>query len=111
MSLNQARTWLIAYDITSVRRWRRVHRLLCEQAVPVQYSVFAARCSAAKIGALRASLAGLIGKRDDDVRFYPVPEPPQLFVYGRRALPEGLRLLQGGDPLAFLAGEHPAYER
>jgi CRISPR-associated protein Cas2 len=100
MALNQIRNWLIAYDIANPRRLRRVHRALCEHAVPVQYSVFATRCSPARIGAVRAALAALINKREDDVRFYPVPEHANPFVYGRRALPEGLRLLAGGHILA-----------
>ena len=99
MPLNQVRNWLISYDIASPRRLQRVHRKLRDHAVPVQYSVFAARCSAAKLGDIRALLARLIDKRDDDVRFYPIPEPAQLFVYGRKALPEGLRLLEGNASL------------
>lgn len=95
MPLNQKRAWLIAYDIGSPPRLVRVHRKLRDYAVPVQYSVFATRCSAAKLGDIRALLARLIDKREDDVRFYPVPEPAQLFVYGRKALPEGLRLIDG----------------
>ncbi len=97
MALNQARTYLIAYDITSPRRLRRVYRLLREHAVPVQYSVFAARCSAAALGSIRVEIAGLIAAREDDVRFYPVPEPASLVVFGRKALPEGLQLLGGGS--------------
>jgi CRISPR-associated protein Cas2 len=106
MALNETRSWLIAYDIANPRRLQRVHRRLREQAVPVQYSVFTTRCSAARIGSIRADIATLIKGREDDVRFYPVPEPAHLFVYGRRALPEGLRLLAGAAafPLApFLA--------
>jgi hypothetical protein len=49
----------------------------------------------------------MIDKREDDVRFYPIPEPAQLFVLGRKALPEGLRLIEGAAqlPLAQAAGE------
>ena len=101
MPLNQTRSWLIAYDIASPRRLQRIHRKLREHAVPVQYSVFVARCSAAKLGSIRASLAKLVKNREDDVRFYPVPEPAQLFVYGRKALPEGLLLLEGVASLAL----------
>jgi CRISPR-associated protein Cas2 len=101
MALNQIRNWLVAYDIANPRRLRRVHRFLCRHAVPVQYSVFVARCSPAKLGVIRASLADLVKKREDDVRFYPVPEPAQLFVYGRKALPEGLLVLEGGGSLTL----------
>jgi CRISPR-associated protein Cas2 len=110
MALNQIRSWLIAYDIANPRRLHRVHRLLREHAVPVQYSVFAARCSAAKLGAIRMAVADMIARREDDVRFYPIPEPASLFVYGRKALPEGLQLLAGGAPvpLAPLASSRDA---
>ena len=106
MALNEARNWLIAYDIAEPRRVKRVHRVLREHATPVQYSVFATRCSPARIGVIRASLARLIAPREDDVRFYPVPEPAHLAVFGRKALPEGLRLLEGGSSLTLapLAG-------
>jgi CRISPR-associated protein Cas2 len=100
MSLNQARNWLIAYDIANPARLKHVHRKLRDHAVPVQYSVFAARCSAARVGDIRALLARLIDKREDDVRFYPIPAPAQLFVLGRKALPDGLRLLEGDAVLS-----------
>jgi CRISPR-associated protein Cas2 len=108
MALNQTRNWLIAYDIADQRRLKRVHRALCHYAIPVQYSVFAARCSLASAGSIRASLATLIKKREDDVRFYPVPEPALLAVYGRKALPEGLRVLEGAASLPLAPGLAPA---
>lgn len=107
MALNRARNWLIAYDIADPRRLQRVHRFLSQHAVPVQYSVFATRGSPMKLGLIRAGLAGIVDERDDDVRIYPVPEPAQLTVYGRKALPEGLSVIDGDSalPLAPFAGE------
>jgi CRISPR-associated protein Cas2 len=110
MALNQVRGWLIAYDIASPRRLKRVHRYLRRHAIPVQYSVFVARCSPAKLGVIRSGLARLVKPREDDVRFYPVPEPAQLFVHGRKALPEGLLLLEGAVSLP-LAPTEPAVRR
>jgi CRISPR-associated protein Cas2 len=110
MSLNQIRNWLIAYDIASPRRLQRVHRKLREHAVPVQYSVFVARCSAAKLGDIRALVSGLIDRREDDVRFYPIPEPAQLFVFGRKALPDGLRLIEGDACLPLASASRPVVE-
>ena len=111
MSLSQIRNWLIAYDVANPRRLQRVHRKLCQHAVPVQYSVFAARCSAAKLGEVRSQLAKLVDRREDDVRFYPIPEPAELSVYGRKALPEGLRLLEGGASLPLGANERAGWRR
>jgi CRISPR-associated protein Cas2 len=110
MSLNQTRSWLIAYDVASPRRLKRVHRKLREHAVPVQYSVFVARCSAAKLGDIRVLVAQLIDKREDDVRFYPIPEPAQLFVFGRKALPEGLQLIEGDTCLPLAPASAPIAE-
>ena len=84
MALNQIRNWLIAYDIADPRRLQRVHRFLCRHAVPVQYSVFVARCSAAKLGSIRASLAKLVKNREDDVRFTPCLSLPSFSCMGER---------------------------
>ena len=99
MALNQARNWLIAYDIVDPRRLRRAYRYLCEHAVPVQYSVFATRAAPMKLGIIRAGLVSIVDAGDDDVRMYPVPEPANLVVYGKKALPEGLRVIDGGSSL------------
>lgn len=101
MALNAARNWLIAYDISEPRRLRRVHRFLVRHAVPVQYSVFATRASPIKLGEIRAGLAEIIDAREDDVRIYPIPEPADLAVYGRKALPEGLRIIEGRSSVAL----------
>lgn len=99
MAVNETRNWLIAYDIADPRRLARVHRFLTSQAVPVQYSVFATRSTPMKIGMLKADLAGLIDLREDDVRIYPIPEPADLAVLGRKALPEGLSVIEGRSDL------------
>ena len=99
MALNRTRNWLIAYDIADPRRLKRVHRFLCAHAVPVQYSVFVTRASPMRLGVLRVSLEELIDSRKDDVRVYPVPEPANLSVFGKKSLPEGLRVVAGDATL------------
>ncbi|MGQ0656650.1 MAG: CRISPR-associated endonuclease Cas2 [Chromatiales bacterium] len=101
MPLNQSRAWLIAYDITDPDRLRRVHRFIRRRAVPVQYSVFAAEDTPARMGQLRSELAEIIDPRTDDVRIYPVPANPDLVVLGKRALPDGVLLLRGGSSGLF----------
>jgi CRISPR-associated protein Cas2 len=110
MALNQPRNWLIAYDIANPRRLRRVHRFLCGHAVPVQYSVFATRGSPMKLGLIRAGLAEIVDAEEDDVRVYPVPEPANLAVFGKKALPEGLRVIEGDSALT-LAPFAPGHAR
>lgn len=99
MALNEPRNWLIAYDIADPRRLGRVYRYLCKHAVPVQYSVFATRSAPMKAGLIRASLAEIIDEGEDDVRIYPVPEPADLTVFGKQALPEGLSIIDGRSSL------------
>lgn len=101
MALNESRNWLIAYDIADPRRLRRVHRYLCRHAVPVQYSVFATRGSRMRVGLIRAELGEIVDADEDDVRIYPVPEPTVLSVLGRKALPEGLRVIDGASALSL----------
>ena len=93
MALNQTRTWLIAYDITSPKRLGRVHRYLKKVAIPVQHSVFVAEENDAGIQRIRNDLAKEIDPRSDYVRMYPLPKRLEIHHYGRRALPEGLLML------------------
>ena len=101
MALNEHRNWLIAYDIADPRRLGRVYRYLCRHAVPVQYSVFTTRCTPMKLGLIRVGLAAIVKAGEDDVRMYPVPEPAHLTVYGKKALPDGLRVIDGESALAL----------
>lgn len=99
MALNEPRNWLIAYDVADPRRLGRVYRYLCKHAVPVQYSVFTTRCAPMKLGMIRAGLAEIVNSDEDDVRMYSVPEPPHLTVFGKKALPEGLSVIDGRSSL------------
>lgn len=99
MALNETRSWLIAYDIADPRRLGRVHRYLKGEAVPVQYSVFAASATANGIRRVRDGLAKKINPRQDDVRIYLLPRPLDISCLGRPSLPEGL-LLPNLAPLA-----------
>lgn len=99
MALNEPRSWLIAYDIADPRRLGRVHRYLKGEAVPVQYSIFAANTSANGIRRVRDGLAKRIDPRQDDVRIYLLPCPLNISCLGQSFLPEGL-LLPNLAPLA-----------
>jgi len=90
--MNRARAWLIAYDISNPRRLRRVHRLLCRHAVPVQYSVFLFLDSPARMGQLISRLETLIDPREDDIRGYALPTTVELEVIGRGRLPPEVAL-------------------
>ncbi len=84
--------WLICYDIANPRRLGRVHRATARFAIQVQYSVYWARLDRPALDAALASLARLIHPREDDVRFYPLPENLVVYPMGRALFPEGIRL-------------------
>lgn len=104
MALTQPRRWLIAYDLRDDRRIARVHRLLTKVAVPVQYSVFAARGSQAGMRQLARQIEALIDADVDDVRMYPIPERPLLHTIGRTMLPDDALLLDAETGLEALLG-------
>lgn len=93
MSASAEHPWLIAYDIREPRRLQRLHRFLCGEAVPVQYSVFIVRASSAKVGQLAKEIERRIVRQEDDVRIYRIPEPAQIVTLGQGLLPEGVMLL------------------
>jgi len=84
------RPWLVAYDIASPRRLRRVHACLKRHGIPVQYSVFLVYTDRRGIDALMAELAELIHPRRDDVRAYRLPPGLWYRSIGAPTLPRGL---------------------
>lgn len=110
MAVNEPRRWLIAYDIREPRRLARVHRFLTRVAVPVHYSVFAARGSLAAMRELAGELRARIDGRADDVRIYPVPDKPFVHTIGATLLPEDAWVLDDKADLGALlvASTRPA---
>jgi CRISPR-associated protein Cas2 len=94
--MKPAGAWLVCYDIANPRRLGRVHRATTRFAVGVQYSVYWARLERPALGAALASLARLINPREDDVRFYPLPENVVTYPLGRAFFPEGICLHAAG---------------
>jgi len=59
------RVYLVSYDISSPRRWRRVFKLLKRVGEHLQLSVFLCRLQPARMARLQARLAGLIDPAED----------------------------------------------
>jgi CRISPR-associated protein Cas2 len=59
------RVYLVSYDISNRRRWRRVFKLLKRTGEHVQLSVFVCRLPPARMTRLQARLAGLINPAED----------------------------------------------
>ena len=90
MSKSKAKPYLIAYDISDKRRLQRVHRLLKNQAIAMQYSVFIALMNNAERATLIEALTVLIDEKADDIRLYPLPQKPDWYAWGKGMWPEGL---------------------
>ena len=82
--------WLIAYDISSPRRWRRVYRLVREHGWRLQYSLFWADIDGRGAERLAAALTPLIDLREDDVRLYFLPDGAFVRMDGPRPWPRGV---------------------
>ncbi|MGK9451823.1 CRISPR-associated endonuclease Cas2 [Acidithiobacillus caldus] len=65
--------WLVAYDVRSPKRWRRLYRLLCGHGWRIQYSAFLLALDDAKIEFLTQEIRHCIDEHKDDVRLYHLP--------------------------------------
>ena len=77
-----ARWHLVCYDVADPRRLRRIHDLLCDWGIPVNYSVFLVDAAPNEIDRLVALLERRMDVRTDDVRIYALPRRPRMNVIG-----------------------------
>ena len=84
--------WLVCYDIRHPRRLARVHRFMKHEGIPLQYSVFLVPGTQQDMREMLARLEQRIDPQEDDVRAYPVPDPPWQFALGASMIPEGILL-------------------
>ena len=66
----EKRKFLICYDIVDDKRLRRVHQLLSNIAMAVQYSVFEAELSNAELECLKEKLIQSIDRDSDKISIY-----------------------------------------
>ncbi|MFI3190177.1 CRISPR-associated endonuclease Cas2 [Crenothrix sp. D3] len=66
----EKRRFLICYDIVDNKRLRRVHRLLSDIAMSVQYSVFEAELTNAELQKLQEKLMPCIDTETDKLTIY-----------------------------------------
>lgn len=74
--------YLVCYDIREPRRLARVYKLMKGRGLHIQYSVFHCRLTWPNLLELKASLAGLIDERVDDIRIYPLPAEEKVIIMG-----------------------------
>lgn len=92
---------LVAYDIRSQKRWRRLFLGLKKVAIPIQYSLFYGEFTQSGLARVVALIEEVIDPRADDVRIYPLPRGGWQAAIGRPVLPGGIGFT--GLPPAFRA--------
>jgi len=92
MSQIKEKYYIIAYDISDKKRLRKVHRLIKEYAMSLQYSVFIAPFSSCLMAEMIIRLKDVIKLSQDDIRIYPLSDSYKPEIYGNRKLPNGIFL-------------------
>ena len=67
---NNSTKYLVCYDICDTKRLRRVHRLIKDWGVPIQFSIFEIEVNSDQFEQLMAELTDLINQEEDKVMFY-----------------------------------------
>ena len=96
MADNRSNLYLIAYDIADPKRLARVHRVLKQQGLPVQYSVFTVILKRKVLLHLLERINTLINQREDDVRCYRLPENSSADILGEQYFPDDIMLFTDG---------------
>lgn len=92
MALKKPIPRLLCYDIADPRRLSRVHRIVLQYAIPVQYSVYYLYVDAETVETLCAELREVIHSSEDDIRIYPLHEGGRMESLGRQGFPEGVQI-------------------
>jgi CRISPR-associated protein Cas2 len=81
--LQKGRHWyLIAYDVRSAKRLRKLHYYLKKRALALQKSLFMIRTDQAGLHNLLVGIQTRVKDREDDVRLYPIGHPNAIWVAG-----------------------------
>lgn len=97
--------YLLAYDIREPGRLRRVHYYLRSRGLAAQESVFFLHASEAELTGLLDELAGLIQRREDDIRAYPIQHPAEVWLTGQMVTAGPLLTPGAGPPRRPPVGE------
>ena len=100
--MNRDRLYLICYDIADPQRLNRVARFLSRRACRVQYSVFAAQLTTARLDSLLHEVTALIKPNEDDIRAYPLPKAGDVALLGTQLFPDDVLLIRNGHNVLHL---------
>ncbi len=98
MPQQHQKLYVLAYDIANKSRLQRVHRVMTDWGIALQYSVWLLPVLPRQLKRLLEELERLIDPQADDVRVYPLPERPHIHQLGCACKMEGVMLL-GNRPI------------
>lgn len=84
------RDYVICYDIRCPKRLGQIHRILKQQAMALQYSVFLFNGTLQQLENCLTQISGRMNPLQDDVRAYPLPRRGLRLCMGKPLLPEGI---------------------
>jgi CRISPR-associated protein Cas2 len=94
-------SYIICYDISNPKVWRKVYRYLQKQGLRLQWSIFYVLANKVEIEKHKNILFKFIDK-GDDLRIYPITTNT-IYWYGAPAIMDGLLL--SGSPNFSVMGD------
>jgi CRISPR-associated protein Cas2 len=82
--------YLLCYDVSDPRRLRRVHRVVRDWGIPIQFSVFEIDLMPVQMEKLLAELTALIEATEDKVIFYRLSPHQERISLGQAIATEDL---------------------
>jgi len=78
--------YLVVYDIANSNRLKKVHRVLKNNGIPIQKSVFFVNGNETEISNIMDIIAGKMILTEDDLRAYPIISPENVWTNGTNPL-------------------------
>ena len=92
---------LVCYDISDEKRLNKVHKIVSEYAILIQYSVYYLHASSEEVDDLCSELRAVINENEDDIRIYPLVAKPEIHTLGQQGLLDGIRITDIALPTPF----------
>lgn len=89
--MSEVRIYLVTYDISAPKRWRRVYKALCRAGERTQFSVFLCRLQPGRMARLEARIRRSIDPATDRLMVIDLgrPEAARQRLRGDGSFPEG----------------------
>lgn len=97
---HEKRNYVIAYDVTDLKRLKRINKCLKRFATPIQLSVFLLHGTEEEFQRALKVAQEAIDLRKDDLRAYALPSYGRRFALGKSVFAEGIHF--GGIPSELL---------